>query len=140
MMEQCTIEGCDLPNRYAVAGRCEEKGCGRPFCKFHWQRSNHRCRSHGYEERRPDYVNETKPKDAGTASRPAVSATEEKKMTSNDNSPDAAPKDRKATLARAKQAMQETLQIAKKLGAGAVDLYRRLRKNKSPQEMLTTIE
>jgi hypothetical protein len=49
-MEHCCICGNDLPNRYAVAGRCKEPGCNEPFCSLHWHRSNGYCKAHGYEQ------------------------------------------------------------------------------------------
>jgi len=32
-MAQCCICGKALPNKYAVAGRCEDAACDRPFCQ-----------------------------------------------------------------------------------------------------------
>ena len=48
-MEHCCICGKELPNRYAVAGRCKEPGCNQPFCSLHWHNSNGFCPEHGYE-------------------------------------------------------------------------------------------
>ena len=46
-METCCVCGRTLPNRYAVAGRCEEPGCGAAFCAMHWNLGSHRCPEHG---------------------------------------------------------------------------------------------
>lgn len=45
---QCCICGRDLPNRWAVAGRCEADGCGAVFCALHWHNGNRLCRTHGW--------------------------------------------------------------------------------------------
>lgn len=47
--ETCTICGRTLPNRFAVAGRCEEPGCKEAFCAFHWYNGNRRCLEHGWK-------------------------------------------------------------------------------------------
>ena len=132
-MEHCCIGGKELPNRYAVAGRCEEKGCDLPFCALHWRRSNHRCREHGYEELeraepppispKPESEDEPMNQDEKTAESPAT-------------------RKEKAALAaaRAKRAMKATLQAVHKLGAGASALLKRLKKDRSPEAMIATLD
>ena len=46
--ESCCICGRALPNRWAVAGRCEADGCGAAFCALHWHVGNGKCRRHGW--------------------------------------------------------------------------------------------
>lgn len=47
--QQCCICGRALPNRYAVAGTCEETGCEAVFCDLHWRHGNRRCPAHGWQ-------------------------------------------------------------------------------------------
>ena len=51
-MDVCCLCGKALPNRYAVAGRCQQPGCNKPFCSLHWHHSNGYCPEHGYEATR----------------------------------------------------------------------------------------
>lgn len=44
----CAVCGQTLPNRYAVAGRCESLGCGAVFCALHWHGGNRLCPAHGW--------------------------------------------------------------------------------------------
>lgn len=54
--------------------------------------------------------------------------------------PEPAPAPRKFDLARAKETAYAALRLIRKMGAGAADLLRRLKKDTSPQAMLTTLE
>ncbi len=47
---KCCICGKELPNRYAVAGKCEGSGCDEVFCSLHWNGGNHKCFKHGWKE------------------------------------------------------------------------------------------
>jgi predicted nucleic acid-binding Zn-ribbon protein len=47
---------------------------------------------------------------------------------------------KKIEPARAKKIMKETFQLLKQLGGGAGDLYRRLKKDRSPEAMLETMD
>jgi len=47
---KCCICGKELPNRYAVAGKCEGNGCDEVFCSLHWNGGNQKCRKHGWKE------------------------------------------------------------------------------------------
>ena len=49
--ETCSICGRELPNRWAVAGRCGADGCSAPFCALHWHIGNGLCREHGWERK-----------------------------------------------------------------------------------------
>lgn len=59
MADVCAVCGQRLPNRYAVAGRCESPGCGAAFCPLHWHRGNRRCPAHGWRADRPPDGGET---------------------------------------------------------------------------------
>lgn len=125
----CSVCGRPLPNRFAVAGRCEGPDCRSPLCALHWRIGNRRCPEHGYAERKRDRSSETPGPEAGRES-----ADKEGSM----ETPEKTPK--KIDRARVKQAAQSTLAMVKRLGAGAGDLLRRLKKDKSPEAMLATIE
>ena len=45
--EVCCVCGRELPNRWAVAGRCVADGCGAAFCALHWHNGNGKCPEHG---------------------------------------------------------------------------------------------
>jgi len=52
--ERCCVCGRALPNRYAVAGRCEADGCGAAFCALHWNTRVRKCPAHGGGGRLPE--------------------------------------------------------------------------------------
>jgi len=119
--EKCCICGCDLPNRYAIAGRCEHKGCGNGFCSLHWNRSNHLCREHGYEE----------------IERDSARARDDKSQQEKAREP---MNDEKSNPKKNRDLMKDALSRIKKLGVGAGDLLSKLRKDKSPEAMRSRLE
>ena len=58
--EQCCICGRELPNRWAVAGRCEADGCGAAFCALHWHNGNRLCKTHGWKTMETKKMDERK--------------------------------------------------------------------------------
>jgi len=107
---QCCICGVKLPNRFSKAGRCEEPGCDRLFCNLHWNRSNHRCREHGYVEKEP--IRED----------PAMS------------------EDKTSRMEKTKKAVQDGFAILKRAGSGAAALIKKLRKDRSPAALIGAID
>lgn len=116
MEEKCCICGCDLPNRYALAGRCEQEGCDKAFCSLHWNRSNHMCREHGYGE--IERNSETVRDDECQQEKARKPMNEEKTN----------PK-------KSRDLMKDALGKIKKLGVGAGGLLAKLKKDKSPEAM-----
>lgn len=126
-----------MPNHYAVAGQCEKTDCGNVFCSLHWRRSNHLCREHGYEVVELTQTADCRHVVQDVSTEVSDKTKKESAMSDAENAP---TKDVKANGAKAKKAMKETLSLVKKLGTGAVDLLGKLKKDKSPQAMLETIE
>jgi hypothetical protein len=131
LMEYCCICGKALPNRYAVAGRCRApEGCQAPFCALCWRNGDERCPAHGGGRR------ETAPAPAATA--------EPVRMVEPEPSPEEAEAARKAakplTREKATRAMKWTVEAVAKLGRGAFALAGRLRKDKSPEAMIATLD
>ncbi len=131
-MDTCGVCGKPLPSRYAVAGRCQHPDCAQPFCALHWHRGNRLCPAHGYRE--PD----ARPAPAAAPASPPDK--EDPVNAPTDALPPAGPAAPKPDPAKLKAAMQETLRLTRKLGAGALTLFRKLHQDKSPQAMLQTIE
>lgn len=120
----CCICGCELPNRYSVAGACEKGGCDSVFCSLHWRRSNHLCREHGYREQE------------SRSSVPDSQPAPERESPMNTNAGDGKRVDPK----KVKQALAAGLDLVKRMGIGATELMKKLKKDKSPEAMLKTVE
>lgn len=129
-MRTCCICGVALPNRYSIGGVCEEEGCDAHFCKLHWNISNHRCPEHGYQE-----VNF--PKRRHQATKKEAQKNSEPTQDQTTPMPDEKPKLTKET---SKKLMKETVGLLKKMGSGAAELIKRLRKVKNPEEMMAEME
>jgi hypothetical protein len=153
-MERCCICGRDLPNKYAVAARCVSDGCGRVFCHLHARNGNRRCPSHGWKgddpagpsdfragltmpgnSSRSETTVETPPTAMPTTEPPA---TPESAASAESRIREWARKH--LTAAQAKKVMEATVRIAGKAGKAAAALVARLRNERSPDDMLKTID
>jgi len=135
-MEHCCVCGKALPNRYAVAGRCEDSdGCQAPFCPLCWRGGDQRCLPHGGKRR--DTTPAPEPADTPP---PLIDPEEheEAQMKTSDESQasDAKPLGKE----KAKKAMKWAVDAMVKLGKGAVGLVARLKKDRSPEAMLETLD
>ena len=138
-LETCTICGKELSNRYAIEGRCEANDCKKPFCGLHWRRSNHRCRDHGYEEREP--VRHVPPARENATGRKSQEATDRDGESMRDDANKQGTSSRaRESAAATKKVMATTLERVKKLGTGAGELFRKLKKDKSPEAMMATLD
>ena len=127
--ETCCICGRPLPNRFAVAGRCEAAGCAAPFCAMHWHRGNRRCPAHG----------------GGAESVPAREPDREgkekgSKMGDKDDKELCARADAKLPAARKASILKQIGEFAVALGKGAGALARRMAGMKSTDEALSEID
>ena len=128
-MLKCTICGKELPNRYAVAGTCEEPGCEEVFCALHWREGNRRCRKHGW-----------KPKNKTDSNGGNESSPENENSNQIDDMSEEKIDPEKASPERKKQAMKETLRFVGTLGKGLAEKLMKLGKAKTPQEMIDELE
>ncbi|MFT5198501.1 MAG: hypothetical protein ACI87O_001158 [Planctomycetota bacterium] len=118
-----------LPNRYAVAGQCEQDGCEALFCNLHWSSGNKRCGQHEI------------------GGMPSVQSQEESKVERGEKVKEdtmAGEKDqelvKRAPKRVARKAMGEVLNMVKTVGSNATGLLARLKKDKSPEAMLATLD
>lgn len=145
-MEKCCVCGKSLPNRYAVAGRCKKSGCNKPFCTLHWNRSNCYCPEHGYQpaERSRKVVSaekapeEESDKHKKSENRKTVKDTENSPM-SNHKEKNSSGK-QKMTGWKAKKLMHNTITMVARLGNRTGDLVKSLKKDRSPQAMIATLD
>jgi len=121
---KCCICGCDLPNRYAVAGECKQEVCSNVFCALHWNRSNHYCKEHGYKELDPKGRCESVGLNQDEKAREKMKDSEKRSDNPRKN----------------KQLMKDVLGKVKKFGLGAGELMSKLKKDKSPEAMRERIE
>ena len=125
--EQCCICGRDLPNRWAVAGRCEAGGCGAAFCALHWHNGNRLCKTHGWK------TTETK-------------KTETKKMDDGKDAvaqPEAEIRERSKTemTPQAKESVvRKVAAFAVTLGKGATSLVDRMRGVRDPDAAISALD
>ena len=118
----CAICGRILPNRWAVAGRCEADGCGAAFCALHWHTGNRLCRRHGWKGNggnKMDKVGETKmPGEAELRERARTELPEREKQS----------------------VMRQVAAFAVTIGKGAVALVDRIRGVKDPDAAISALD
>lgn len=145
-METCCVCGRALPNRYAVAGRCEEPGCGAAFCAMHWNLGGRRCPEHGgpreYGRRKSTTEGAARTAEvlAGEAS---AEPKEEKGECKMDTAKDGELLERAAaelTPQARKSILKGVAELAAKLGRGAGALVDRLRGARSPEAAVAAME
>jgi hypothetical protein len=114
---QCSLCGRSLPNRFAIGGWADSDQGPVPYCQLHWQEKKA----------------QSPQKDSPLSSSQNYSA-------SMDSEPKATPAPSPADPQRSRQAMKESLRLIKKLGASASGLIARLRKSKTPEEMMAEMQ
>ncbi len=161
MKQMCCICGKELPNRWAVAGRCKVKGCDMPFCKLHWRNGNKLCREHGWREPQNKEFRigndeggggeerGTRHEELGTRGGDLQSTKNQAPSTRNyfiegkeramneeyDEQMDLSQVSEK----QGKKAMAEALKMAKAAGAGVAGLVAKIQYARSPQAMQDTL-
>ena len=136
-MEHCCTCGKALPNRYAVAGRCEDgDGCQAPFCPLCWRGGDQRCPAHGGKRRDTTPT----PAPAAEAPPPLVDPEEPKEAQMKTSDEAQASTAKPLGKEKAKKAMKWAVNAVVRLGKGAVALASRLKKDRSPEAMLTTLD
>lgn len=122
----CAVCGQILPNRYAVAGRCESPGCGAAFCTLHWHNGNRRCPAHGW-----------------CAGEPKGGETEaERKMNDGSVAPQEARKTNEGPDAAASKGgwFKSLMNGAQTLGKASVALVNRLRGIRDPEAAIAELD
>jgi hypothetical protein len=146
-MSTCTICRRDLPNKYAVAGRCEASGCEEVFCALHWHAGNRRCPAHGWSGEQPrgpsDFRAGLTP--SALSASPRGTETPEDSMNTPEQERTAEQRirdwaRRNLTAEQARKVMHTTIEVAAKAGHAAQDLVKRLRNVKTPDDMLQAID
>jgi len=120
--ERCCVCGRELPNRYAVAGRCEADGCGAAFCALHWHNGNRRCPEHGWKRN----VDKEKVMNEGKI---AESENEIRERAQTELTPQA-----KESI------LKSVVSFAVSLGKGTVALADRIRGIKDPNEVIAEFD
>ena len=124
-MPTCTICGKQLPNRYSIAGTCEEPSCEAVFCALHWREGNQHCRAHGWD---------------GAKGNGNESSQEQEKSSEIESMSEEKVDPEKVSPERKKQAMKETMRFIGTMGKGIAQKLMKLGKAKTPQEMIDELE
>ena len=150
-MPACCICGKELPNRYAIAARCQEPGCEAVFCTLHAATWNSRCPAHGGAETSPLHAadmasgesrNQEPESPSPQTAEPSTRQPDTPMSTENPTPDEALVQDAKAKLPapRLKGILSSVGDFAAKAGKLAGDLVRRIRNEKDPEEMLKTLD
>ena len=147
-MQQCCICGRPLPNRYAIAGKCVEEGCDAVFCALHWNNGNRRCGNHGWKPGGLLAPAPVEPTAATGEKALEKQETKEDKSMEGDETPAAAPAENEIrekarkylTAEQAKGIVHSVADFAGKLGRAASALVMKIRNEKSPETLLTSID
>ena len=141
-MPNCCICGRPLPNRYAIAGTCEEDGCDAAFCALHWNNGNRKCGQHGWkpsgllagnEVRSPEVGKEGKKVIEGEASAvPGDVVSGEREIREKAK--------RFLTAEQAKGIVRSVAEFAGKMGRAASSLVMKIKNANSPETLLTSID
>jgi hypothetical protein len=136
-IEHCCMCGKPLPNRYAVAGRCEDgDGCQAPFCPLCWRGGDQRCPAHGGKRRNVAMAPVPAPTDTPPLIDPEEPEETQMKTSDETQAINAKPLGKE----KAKKVMKWAVDAVVRLGKGAVGLAARLKKDRSPEAMLTTLD
>lgn len=140
-METCCVCGRALPNRYAVAGRCEEPGCGAAFCAMHWHLGGRRCPAHGGPKEYGGWKSTaTEPVPARGAGEPAVEAKGEETMDAGKDGELLERAKTELTPQARKSILRSVAEMAAKIGRGAGALVERLRGVRSPEAVVSEMD
>lgn len=135
-MEVCCLCGKSLPNRYAIAGTCQDAGgCRAPFCALCWRNSDKLCPAHG--GRRKDKIAPLPPAPVAAQTplvEPQATPTDDEAKTKTGKIKQALNKE------NALRAMKWTVSAVTRIGKNAVALAGRLRKDNSPEAMIATLD
>jgi len=131
----CCICGRVLPNRWAVAGRCEVDGCGAAFCALHWYNGSRKCPEHGWMSLGTSSQNGT------TMNNDISNSKERDKMEERtDGHSLCAEAERSLTPEKKASILRQIGAFAVALGKGASALAKKLSGIKSTDEALQEIE
>lgn len=142
-MDTCCVCGRALPNRYAVAGRCEEPGCDAAFCAMHWHLGGRRCPAHGgpreYGGRKTAAAEPVSARGLDVASTEAETKGTETMEGGKDGELLERAKTELTPQAR-KSILRSVADMAAKIGRGAGSLVERLRGVRSPEAVIGELD
>lgn len=144
-MQQCCICGRPLPNRYAVAGKCQDDGCDAVFCALHWNNGNRHCGNHGWKPSGIlDKGGASENKEATVCEIIPGEGTEVEMSDNMQGQPNEsairAEAQKKLTSEQAKGILRSVADFAGKLGAATSALVLKIKNEKSPEGLLNSID